>query len=52
MLKVFCGDGESRTRVQRKPPRAFYMLSSQLNFRECERIGNPPILIPYLLNFD
>ena len=41
---IFCGDGESRTRVQRKHSRAFYMLSSQLNCRGSDWIGNPPAL--------
>lgn len=39
---LFCGDGESRTRVQRKHSSAFYMLSSQLDCREATRTGNPP----------
>ena len=47
----FCGGGEIRTRVQRKHSRAFYMLIFRLNFRERGRYGNPPIRIPYLLNF-
>ena len=39
----FGGDGESRTRVQRKHSSAFYMLSSHLNCREATRTGNPPV---------
>lgn len=45
------GGAESRTRVQRKHDRAFYMLISQLDCRAIGRTGNPPRRWPYLLRF-
>ena len=51
MRICFSGDGESRTRVQRKHQRAFYMLSFLLNCRDYTRTGNPPMYNPYPLRF-
>ncbi len=50
-LRYRCGAAGTRTLVQTKYPRAFYMLSLCLDFRDLKRHKNKPGSNPYPLKF-